>query len=116
MATTVTEVIGNIGDELIGIRRDLHAHPELSFEEYRTARLIADRLDALGLEVRTGVGGTGVVALLRGGRPGKTVALRADIDALPIVEINEASYRSETEGVMHACGHDGHVAGLLGAA
>ncbi len=116
MATTVTEVIGNINDELIGIRRDIHAHPELSFEEHRTAQIIADRLSALGCAVRTGVGGTGVVGLLKGGRPGKTVALRADIDALPIVEINEGGYRSQTDGVMHACGHDGHVAGLLGAA
>ncbi|HEX3245211.1 MAG TPA: amidohydrolase [Chloroflexota bacterium] len=116
MATAVNEIIENMGDELIDIRRDLHIHPELSFEEHRTARIIAERLDALGLEVRTGVGGTGVVALLRGGRPGKTVALRADIDALPIVELNEAPYRSQVEGIMHACGHDGHVAGLLGAA
>jgi amidohydrolase len=116
VATTVTEVIGNINDDLIGIRRDLHAHPELSFEEHRTAQIIADRLSALGCAVRTAVGGTGVVGLLKGGRPGKTVALRADIDALPIVEINEAGYRSQTDGVMHACGHDGHVAGLLGAA
>src|SRR5215208_5441304 len=116
MATAVNEIVEDIGDELIGIRRDLHIHPELSFQEHRTAGIIEERLEALGLEVRRGVGGTGVVALLRGGRPGKTVALRADIDALPIVEINEAPYRSEVEGVMHACGHDGHVAGLLGAA
>jgi amidohydrolase len=116
VATTLTEIIGNAEEQLIAIRRDLHAHPELSFEEHRTAQIIADRLSALGCEVRTGVGGTGVVALLKGGRPGKTVALRADIDALPIAEMNDAPYRSQSDGVMHACGHDGHVAGLLGAA
>jgi amidohydrolase len=114
--TTVAEVIDNASEELIALRRDLHAHPELSFEEHRTAQVIADRLNALGCQVRTGVGGTGVVALLKGGRTGKTVALRADIDALPIVEVNDAPYRSQSDGIMHACGHDGHVAGLLGAA
>lgn len=116
MATTVTEIINDLSPKLIDLRRDLHAHPELSFEEHRTAQVIADRLDQLGCEVRRGVGGTGVVGLLRGGRAGKTVGLRADIDALPIVEANDVGYRSVSEGVMHACGHDGHVAGLLGAA
>jgi amidohydrolase len=116
VATTLAEVIDNASEDLIALRRDLHAHPELSFEEHRTAQVIADRLSALGCQVRTGVGGTGVVALLKGGRSGKTVALRADIDALPIAEVNETPYRSQSEGVMHACGHDGHVAGLLGAA
>ncbi|MFN0070140.1 MAG: M20 family metallopeptidase [Chloroflexota bacterium] len=116
MTLTVTDVVEDISGRLIELRRDLHAHPELSFQEFRTAQVIADRLNSLGCEVRSGMSGTGVVALLRGGRPGRTVGLRADIDALPISEVNPAEYSSRTEGVMHACGHDGHVAGLLGAA
>ncbi len=101
---------------LVNWRRDLHRHPELAFQEQRTAGLVARELQALGLEVRTGVGGTGVIGLLRGGQPGPTVMLRADMDALPIQEVADPPYRSETPGVMHACGHDGHVAMLLGAA
>jgi amidohydrolase len=97
-------------DELVAIRRDIHRHPELAFAENRTAGLIADRLQKLGLEVQTGVAQTGVVATLRGARPGKTIMYRADIDALPIIEQVEAEYKSRTQGVMHACGHDGHVA------
>ncbi len=102
--------------ELIEIRRDLHAHPETAFEEIRTADVVAERLRALGLEPRTGVGRTGVIATIRGGRPGRTVLLRADMDALPIQEENEVSYRSLHPGRMHACGHDCHVSMLLGAA
>ncbi len=102
--------------ELVEIRRDLHAHPETAFEEVRTAALVADRLRALGLEPRTGVGRTGVVATVAGGRPGRTVLLRADMDALPLQEENDVPYRSRTDGRMHACGHDCHVAGLLGVA
>ena len=102
--------------KLVAWRRDLHAHPELSFHEVRTAGLVADTLGELGYEVRTGLARTGVVALLHGGRPGPTVMLRADMDALPIQEISEAPYVSQTPGVMHACGHDGHVAIGLGAA
>jgi amidohydrolase len=102
--------------EMVAIRRDLHAHPETAFEEVRTAGQIATRLRALGLEPRTGVGRTGVVAVVRGGRPGRTVLLRADMDALPIQEENEVPYRSTIPGRMHACGHDCHVAGLLGVA
>lgn len=102
--------------KLVAWRRDLHAHPELSFHEVRTAGLVADTLSELGYEVRTGVARTGVVALLHGGRPGPTVMLRADMDALPIQEISDALYVSQTPGVMHACGHDGHVAIGLGAA
>lgn len=97
-------------------RRDLHAHPELGFGVSRTAGIVAQRLGELGCEVRTGVGRTGVVALLHGGRPGPTVMLRADMDALPIQEISNAPYASRIPGVMHACGHDGHVAIGLGAA
>ena len=102
--------------QLVSWRRDLHQHPELGFRETRTAALVARVLGELGLEVRTGIGRTGVVALLQGGRPGPTVMLRADMDALPIQEISEAPYVSQVPGVMHACGHDGHVAIGLGAA
>lgn len=103
-------------EQLVAWRRDLHRHPELSFQEVRTSSLVAQALSALGYEVRTGVAQTGVVALLHGGRPGPTVMLRADMDALPIQEANEVPYASECPGVMHACGHDGHVAIGLGAA
>uniref|UniRef100_A0A832I2N1 Amidohydrolase n=1 Tax=Eiseniibacteriota bacterium TaxID=2212470 RepID=A0A832I2N1_UNCEI len=99
--------------ELVETRRDLHAHPELGFQEVRTAGVVADRLRALGLEVRTGVGRTGVTAVVEGARPGRRVLLRADMDALPITEENEAPYRSRHPGVMHACGHDCHTAILL---
>ncbi|HEX2999343.1 MAG TPA: amidohydrolase, partial [Armatimonadota bacterium] len=112
----LTERTAAILPGLIALRRDLHQHPELAFSEIRTSRLIAERLSALGLEVRTDLGCTGVVALLRGARPGRTVALRADIDALPVNEQNDLPYRSEVPGVMHACGHDGHAAVLVGVA
>ncbi len=102
--------------ETIELRRDLHAHPELSFEEHRTAGIVAERLRALGLEVHTGVGRTGVVGLLTGERPGPTIMLRADMDALPMPEENDVPYVSQNPGVTHACGHDAHVAMLLGAA
>jgi amidohydrolase len=106
-----------LSDELVAIRRDLHMHPELGFQEFRTARIVAERLGALGYEVITGVGKTGVVGLLGGGQPGeRTVLLRFDMDALPIQEENAVPYRSQTPGVMHACGHDAHVAIGLGVA
>ena len=97
-------------DGLIALRRDFHRHPELSHQERRTAEIIAERLHAAKVEVRTGVGGTGVVGVLHGDRPGRTVAWRADIDALPLTEILHAPFTSGTPGVMHACGHDGHTA------
>jgi amidohydrolase len=103
-------------DEVIATRRDLHAHPELGFEEKRTAGIVAARLRELGYEVHEGIGLTGVVGLLRGTRPGKTVMLRADMDALPLTEESDRPYASVVPGTMHACGHDGHVAMLLGAA
>ena len=96
--------------QLVATRRDLHAHPELGFEETRTATLAADRLRALGYAVTTGVGRTGVVALKAGGGGGHCVLLRADMDALPVEEANAVPYRSKHAGKMHACGHDGHVA------
>lgn len=102
--------------ELIELRRQLHRRPELSFEERWTSAFIADYLEKLGLAVRRNVGRTGVVGVLRGARPGPTVALRADMDALPVTEESGAPYASENPGVMHACGHDTHVACLLGAA
>lgn len=88
--------------EMIARRRDLHAHPELGFQEVRTAGIVADQLRALGYTVRTGLGKTGVTGFLRGGKPGKTVLLRADIDALPIHEEADVAWRSETPGAMHA--------------
>jgi amidohydrolase len=103
-------------DELIARRRDLHMHPELAFEEFRTAGIVAKELGELGLEVQTGVGKTGVVAMLEGDKDGPTVLVRADMDALPIVEENQVSYASQTPGKMHACGHDGHTTIALGVA
>jgi amidohydrolase len=102
--------------ELIEVRRDLHAHPETAFKEVRTSGFVAGRLRALGLETRTGVGHTGVLATVRGAKPGKAVLLRADMDALPIQEENEVPYRSVNDGAMHACGHDCHTSILLGIA
>src|SRR5512138_1061420 len=101
-------------DRLVAIRRDLHRHPELCFQEVRTAQRVAETLHELGIEYSTGVARTGVVAILGEGEP--RIALRADMDALPILEANQTEYKSENPGVMHACGHDAHVAGLLGAA
>jgi amidohydrolase len=103
-----------LSDTLVAFRRDIHRHPELAFQERRTAERVAEQLAQLGIAVRTGVGKTGVVGDL--GDAGSRIALRADMDALPIQEENEVPYASEVPGVMHACGHDVHVACLLGAA
>jgi amidohydrolase len=108
VVTTETDL-----EEMVATRRDLHAHPELAFEELRTAGIVAERLRSLGLKPQTGIGKTGVVAMIKGGKPGKTVLLRADMDALPIHEENEVPYRSQTDGKMHACGHDCHTSILL---
>jgi amidohydrolase len=113
-----------VNDKVVAWRRDIHEHPELSGSEERTARLVAGHLRQLGIEVRTGVGGHGVVGVLRGGRPGRVVALRADMDGLPVTELVDLPFRSRVRatfagqdvGVMHACGHDNHVAILMGAA
>jgi len=113
-----------INDKVIAWRRDIHEHPELSNEEVRTGKLVAKHLKSLGLEVQTGIANTGVVGILRGGKPGKVVALRADMDGLPVeekVDVPFASkargkYRGNDVGIMHACGHDMHVAILMGAA
>jgi amidohydrolase len=103
-------------DEIVALRRDFHQHPELAFEEVRTAGIVAQTLNDLGLEVQTGIGKTGVVAILEGNRPGPTVLVRADMDALPILETNKTDYVSVEQGKMHACGHDGHTAIALGVA
>jgi amidohydrolase len=104
------EEIGRRHDGMVALRRDFHRHPELSFEERRTAEIIAERLHGAKLEVRTGIARTGVVGILHGDRPGRTIAWRADIDALPLREILDVPFASATPGVMHACGHDGHTA------
>jgi len=96
-------------EEMVAIRRDFHMHPELGFEETRTSRIVADRLNELGLEVQTGIAQTGVIGILEGSRPGPTVLMRFDMDALPIQEESTFSYASQNPGVMHACGHDGHT-------
>lgn len=104
-------------DELVAIRRDLHAHPEIGFEEVRTSDIVAEKLTAWGIEVHRGIGKTGLVGILNGtGGPGRRIGLRADMDALPIQEITNLPWRSTVPGKMHACGHDGHTTMLLGAA
>lgn len=116
--------VGKVDSQVIAWRRDIHQHPELSNRETRTARVVADHLKKLGLEVKTGIAHTGVTAVLKGGKPGPTIALRADMDALPVAEQVDVPFKSTvtTEflgkkvGVMHACGHDAHVANLMGIA
>lgn len=105
----------SLADELVRLRRDIHQHPELGFEEFRTAALVADTLAEIGITPQTGVGRTGVVGQIGSGA-GPTIAIRADMDALPILEKTAVSYASTNDGVMHACGHDAHTAILLGAA
>jgi amidohydrolase len=124
LAADVEARIAAIEDRVIAWRRDIHQHPELGNREFRTAALVAEHLRGLGIEVQTGVAHTGVVGLLRGGRPGPVVALRADMDALPVTERVDlpfasrvrAEYGGQEVGVMHACGHDTHVAILMGVA
>jgi len=109
--------IAEFADEVAGWRRDFHAHPELGYDVHRTAARVAELLKGFGVdEIVTGIGRTGVVAVIRGRGPGRTIGLRADMDALPITERTGAPYKSLTDGKMHACGHDGHTAMLLGAA
>ncbi len=114
MKDKLYEEIKQLEREMIEIRRYLHQYPELSFQEEKTPAYIAEFHRQLGHEVRTGVGGAGVVATLHGAKPGKTVAVRADFDALPVQEENDIPYKSKVPGVMHACGHDGHTAIVLG--
>ncbi len=117
VVTNLTTEVDEILPGVVADRRHLHANPELAFEEHETARFVAERLQALGVEeIRTGIGRTGVTGLIRGKKgDGKVVLLRADMDALPILEENETDYRSTVDGKMHACGHDAHTAMLLGA-
>ncbi len=123
-AEAVASAVEAVSPKVVAWRRDLHANPELGFAETRTAGMVAAHLRSLGLEVRTGVGRTGVVAVLHGGRPGRTVALRADMDALPVLEATglpfastaTGTYMGNTVPVAHACGHDAHIAMLMGAA
>ena len=107
---TIFEEALDLKDYTIQHRRDFHKHPELGFQEHRSAKIIADELKGLGLEVTTGVGTTGVVGLLKGRADYPVVLLRFDMDALPILEENEVDYASEDPGKMHACGHDSHMA------
>jgi amidohydrolase len=124
LAQQISAHTAAVDSKVVAWRRDIHQHPELSFREVRTAQVVAAHLRRLGVEVRTGVGGHGVVGVLRGGRPGPVVALRADMDALPVTEETDLPFRSRARtqvdgqdvGVMHACGHDTHVAMLMGAA
>lgn len=116
LLTTIKAHAQDMTGELITLRRDFHQHPELSYQEERTARVVADYLRELGLMVRTGVAGHGVVADLEGARKGRSVAYRADMDALPILEKVQVPWRSTVEGVMHACGHDFHLSIALAAA
>lgn len=121
---TIDAAVNGVADKMVHWRRDIHAHPELSGQEVRTAKLVADHLKKLGMDVQTNVGGTGVVGTLKGGLPGKVVALRADMDALPVPENTGLPFASKVKStylgkevpVMHACGHDAHVAMLMGAA
>jgi hippurate hydrolase len=116
LSAAPVQEIADLVPELIALRRDLHAHPELAFQERRTAGIVAAALRELGLEVHEGLGGTGVVGVLRSGDGGRSVGLRADMDALPVVEQGDRPHISRFAGVHHGCGHDGHTAMLLGAA
>lgn len=113
---SVSTDLGNNFEEIVGWRRYLHQHPELSFQEAETAKFIKEKLLSFGLEVKSNIGGNGLIGILSGEKPGKTIALRADFDALPIHDRKEVPYKSLNPGVMHACGHDGHTAALLGTA
>ena len=113
---SVIEFTRPLHEKLTAIRRDIHAHPELAFAEHRTAEIVARHLESLGIETHCGVGVTGVVGVVRGGRSLRAIGLRADMDALPITERNDFAHKSTVQGHMHACGHDGHTTMLLGAA
>ncbi|UOR13198.1 M20 metallopeptidase family protein [Halobacillus amylolyticus] len=116
MWDSLFEAIDSQYENMVKTRRYLHQHPEVSFHESETASFIADTYKRLGIPYERNVGGNGIVATLKGGKPGRKVALRADFDALPIQEENDVAYKSKNDGVMHACGHDGHTASLLGLA
>ena len=113
---SIIDTIRRDQSELEAIRHDLHAHPELGLEEYRTADIVARKLESWGLDVTRQVGKTGVVGTLRNGTGNRALGLRADMDALPMEEMTDLPFRSTVPGKMHACGHDGHTTMLLGAA
>ncbi|MEI6408916.1 MAG: M20 family metallopeptidase [Bacteroidota bacterium] len=116
MKERIHELAHQFQPDVVSLRRHLHTYPELSFEEVETGRFVAEQLDRLGIEYKRGIAGNGIVALIKGKKPSKkVVALRADMDALPITEANDVPYKSQHPGVMHACGHDVHTASLLGA-
>jgi len=115
MMQLVPEIIA-FAPEMAEVRRDIHAHPEIGFEETRTAAIVANALNSWGIEVHTGIGGTGVVGIIRGNRPGRRIGLRADMDALPMQETTGLPHASTTPGAFHGCGHDGHTTMLLAAA
>ncbi|RLL47148.1 amidohydrolase [Oceanobacillus piezotolerans] len=116
LITVMFQDLENSFEEIRGWRRHMHQHPELSFKEVKTAKYIEEKLVSFGLEVKTQIGGNGLIGILKGDQPGKTIALRADFDALPIEDEKDVPYKSTNPGVMHACGHDGHTAALLGTA
>ncbi|MBO9649252.1 MAG: amidohydrolase [Variovorax sp.] len=116
MTNALLDQLHQQADEFIGLRRDIHQHPELAFDEHRTSSLVAEKLEAWGYEVERGLGGTGVVGRMARGNGKRQLGIRADMDALPIDEATGLSYSSSHSGVMHACGHDGHTAMLLAAA
>ena len=119
MLDSIKSLARQYAADIVKTRQHLHAHPELSFHEHNTARFVADQLRAIGITPQEGVADTGLVALITGngsGSANRVVALRADMDALPIHEANDVPYKSTVDGVMHACGHDAHTASLLGVA
>jgi len=124
MGAAIDRSTAEILPQVVAWRRDFHQHPELGMQEVRTSKIVADHLRSLGMEVRTGVAGTGVVGILKGGKPGKVVGLRADMDGLPVTEqvdlpfksTQKATWNGQETGVMHACGHDNHIAILMGVA
>ena len=116
MNMKIIKELEDLQGEMQEWRRDIHAHPEIAFEEHRTAQIVADKLESFGIEVETGIAGTGVVGTLRKGMGNRSIGLRADLDALLINETNDFEYKSKNPGHMHACGHDGHTTMLLGAA
>ena len=111
----IKELAREYRDYVISLRRHFHQYPELSLEEFETSKKIKEELEKMGIEY-VSAGGTGVIADIKGSKPGKTIALRADMDALPVEELTECDFKSKIDGNMHACGHDSHMAMLLGAA
>ena len=113
MKNMIKSLVDSYESKLLETRHHLHEHPELSFQEYKTAEYIRENLKNMGIELQEGISGTSTVGILKGSEPGPCIAFRADIDALPVVEDNDLPYKSKTPGIMHACGHDTHVACLL---